>query len=166
MRHLCASAVVVVLVLGVLGAPLSVGQTPAPAPSPGAAGKAPGFGVGSVQRFFSMGAESCAGSNCHGSVAPRNAPRTGIRQTEHAQWLSKDKHARAYEVLLKARSLQMAKNLQMAEPPSKSDRCVVCHTLYVPKELRSASYRVEDGVSCEACHGQAEIGRASCRERV
>ena len=157
MRHLCASAVVVVLVLGMLGPPLSVGQMAATAPPPGAASKtAPSVGVGSPQRFFYMGAESCGASTCHGSATPRNAPRTGIRQTEYAQWQTHDKHAKAYEVLLKERSLVMAKNLRMAEPPSKSNRCVVCHSLYAPKELQSASYKIEDGVSCEACHGQAE----------
>src|SRR5262249_30195727 len=138
MRHLCASAVVVVLVLGMLGPPLSVGQMAA-APSPGAAGKAPIVGAGSTPRFFYMGSESCGASTCHGSATPRNAPRTGIRQTEQAQWLNNDKHAKAYEVLLKERSLLMAKNLKMTEPPSKSDRCVVCHSLYVPREQRSAS---------------------------
>ena len=74
----------------------------------------------------------------------------------YTQWLTTDKHAKAYEVLLKARSMQMAKNLKMTEPPSKSDRCLVCHALEVPKELRSASYKIEDGVGCETCHGQAE----------
>src|SRR5262249_43558248 len=156
MRHLCASAVVVGLVLGMLGPPLSVGQMAATAPPPGAASKAPSVGVGSTQRFFYMGAESCGASTCHGSAAPRNAPRTGIRQTEYTQWQTNDKHAEAYKVLLKERSRVMAQNLRLAEPPSKSNRCVVCHSLYAPKELQSASYKVEDGVSCEACHGQAE----------
>src|SRR5262252_769521 len=156
MRHLCASAVVVVLLLGMLSPPLSVGQMAATAPPPGAASQAPSIGGSMTQRFFFMGAESCAASTCHGSTVPRHAPRTGIRQTEYAQWQTNDKHAKAYEVLLKDRSLVMAKNLRMAEPQSKSNRCMVCHSLYAPKELQSASYKVEDGVSCEACHGQAE----------
>jgi hypothetical protein len=157
MRHLCASAVFVILVLGVFSPPRSVGQTRAPTPSPRPAGKDLGFAGSGAPRFFYIGgADSCSGSTCHGSVTPRNAPRTGIRQTEYGQWLTKDKHARAYEVLLKDRTIQIAKNLKMAEPASKSDRCTVCHTLYVPKELRSPSYKIEDGVSCEACHGPAE----------
>jgi len=97
MRHLCASAVVVVLVVGMLGPPLSVGQMAATAPPPGAARRAaPSAGGGSPQRFFYMGAESCGASTCHGSAAPRNAPRTGIRQTEYVQWQTNDKHAKAY----------------------------------------------------------------------
>ena len=67
MRHLCASAVIIVLVLGVLSVPRSVGQTlarvgqtparmrqtPAPAPSPGDTSKALGVAGSNVQRFFS-----------------------------------------------------------------------------------------------------------------
>lgn len=154
MRHLCASAVVVVLMLGMLQPPESVGQTSVS--SSGASGKPLAVGPGGIPRFFYMGVESCAASTCHGSTAPRNAPRTGIRQTEHGQWLARDKHARAYEVLLKPRSLLMAKNLKMAESPAKSERCLVCHSLDVPQNERSGGFRLEDGVSCEACHGPAE----------
>src|SRR5215475_11087529 len=100
MRHLCAAAVVVVLLLGMLGPPLSVGQMAATAPPRGAASQAPSVGGGMTQRFFSMGAESCGASTCHGSTAPRHAPRTGIRQTEYTQWQANDKHAKAYEAAL------------------------------------------------------------------
>src|SRR5262249_56158375 len=100
MRHLCASAVVVVLLLGMLSPPLSVGQMAATAPPPGAASQAPSVGGGMTQRFFSMGAESCAASTCHGSTTPRHAPRTGIRQTEYTQWQTNDKHPQTHEVLL------------------------------------------------------------------
>jgi hypothetical protein len=44
----------------------------------------------------------------------------------------------------------------MTVSPWQSERCLVCHTAYAPRELRSAAYKLEDGVSCEACHGQAE----------
>src|SRR5262245_49751024 len=110
MRHLCASAVIIVLILGVLSVPLSVGQTlartrqtPAPDPSPGDTSKALGVAGSTVQRFFYIGTESCGASTCHGSATPRTAVRSGIRQNEYTQWLTTDKHAKAYEVLLKAR---------------------------------------------------------------
>src|SRR5262245_17555244 len=98
MRHLGAAAVVIVLVLGMLGAPCCLGQTSALAQSSSATTKATGVGVSSVQRFFYLGVDSCGASTCHGSVTPRNAPRSGIRQTEYTQWLATDKHAKAYEV--------------------------------------------------------------------
>lgn len=154
MRHLCASAVVVVLMLGMLTPPASVGQTAVS--SSGTAGRPPALGGGGIQRFFYMGVESCAASSCHGSVTPRTATRSGIKQTEHPQWVGRDKHAKAYEVLLKPRSTLMAKNLKMTEAPAKSERCLVCHALDVPQSERSATFKIEDGVSCEACHGPSE----------
>jgi hypothetical protein len=80
-----------------------------------------------------------------------------VRQTEYTHWVSVEKHARAYEVLLKDRSIQMAKNLKMAEAPAQNERCLVCHAMYVPKELEGPKYQREDGVSCEACHGAAKV---------
>jgi hypothetical protein len=95
-------------------------------------------------------------SNCHGSVTPRSAPKIDIKQDEHTHWLKKDKHARAYEVLLKERSVHMAQNLALTEKPEKSDKCLTCHALVIPTELQGPFYQVEDGVTCEACHGPAE----------
>src|SRR6266545_2416943 len=147
MRHLCASAVAIVLVLGVLSPPLGVGQTPAP---------------------LYMGVGSCSAPQCHGSVSPLTTSQLGVRQNEYTHWISEEKHARAYEVLLKDRSIQMARNLKMTERPDQSERCLVCHAMYVPKhmlpqgvqsmkELEGPKYQREDGVSCEACHGAAKI---------
>ena len=124
MRHLGASAVVVILVLGVLSPPLGMGQTPAPMQTPGSARSgAPLY----------MGVGSCSAPQCHGSVRPLTISKTGVRQTEYTHWVSVEKHARAYEVLLKDRSIQMAKNLKMAEAPAQNERCLVCHAMYVPK---------------------------------
>ncbi len=147
MRHLCASAVIIVLVLGVLSPPPSVGQTPAP---------------------LYMGVGSCSAPQCHGSVSALTTSQLGVRQNEYTHWISEEKHARAYEVLLRDRSIQMAKNLKLTEPPDQSERCLVCHAMYVPKnmlprgvqsmkELEGPKYQREDGVSCEACHGAAKI---------
>jgi hypothetical protein len=108
------------------------------------------------QRYIYTGTGSCAASNCHGSVTPRNAPKIDIQQDEHTHWLKKDKHARAYEVLLKERSVIMAQNLALPEKPDKSPQCLTCHALAIPTELQGPFYQVEDGVTCEACHGPAE----------
>ena len=142
MRHLCASAAVVILILGVLSPPLSLGQTPGTTRS-----GAPLY----------MGVGSCAAVQCHGSLRELTTSKAGVRQTEHPHWLFKEKHAKAYEVLLKDRSLVMAKNLNMAEPPAQSERCLVCHAMYAPREARGPKFQLEDGVSCEACHGPAGV---------
>ena len=68
MRHLCASAVVIILVLGVLSPPLSVGQTPGSASS-------------GAQLY--MGVGSCSAPQCHGSVSPLTTSKLGVRQNEY-----------------------------------------------------------------------------------
>ena len=116
----------------------------------------PGPTTGSAQRFIYTGVGSCTASNCHGSVTPRNTPKIDIRQTEYTHWLTKDKHAKTYEVLRKDRSVRIAQNLQLPEKPDKSAKCLTCHTLSIPPELQGKYYQVEDGVSCETCHGPAQ----------
>ncbi|MBM3224882.1 MAG: hypothetical protein FJZ47_13915 [Candidatus Tectomicrobia bacterium] len=148
MRHLCASAVVVVLILGVLSPSLSVGQSSAPGQATSSAGS-------STPQY--MGVGSCSAPQCHGSVRPLTTSKAGVRQNEYTHWVSVEKHARAYEVLLKERSVIMAKNLKLPEPAEQSDRCLVCHAMHVPKELQGQKYQREDGVSCEACHGPAQV---------
>ena len=142
MRHLCASAVVVVLMLGVLSPSRSLGQAP---------------GSTSSGAPLYMGVGTCAAVQCHGSLRELTTSKAGVRQTEHPHWLFREKHARAYEVLLKDRSLVMAKHLKMAEPPAQSARCLVCHATYAPQESRGPKFQLEDGVGCEACHGPASV---------
>lgn len=142
MRHVGASAIVVVLMLGVLHPARSLAQTT------GAVG-------GGGQQY--MGVGSCSAPQCHGSVSPLTTSKQGVRQTEHVHWLTQEKHSKAYEVLLKERSVQMAKNLKLKEAPEKSERCLVCHTTYATKDQQGPKYQLEDGVGCEACHGAAKV---------
>jgi Cytochrome c554 and c-prime len=100
------------------------------------------------------GPGGCAASNCHGSVKPRNVPGIRIGQNEFSIWASQDKHARAYSVLSNPVSMRMGKILKI-EQPNKSEKCLVCHALYVPAELRATTFELDDGVSCENCHGPA-----------
>ena len=111
-----------------------------PSPQPGAVGKFNGPGA-------------CAASSCHGGVQPKNITR--IWQNEFSIWAAQDKHARAYSVLSNPVSLRMGKILQLEQPPNKTEKCLVCHSLYVPAELRAATFQPDDGVSCENCHGPA-----------
>ena len=110
MRHLCASAVIVLI--------LGVGQMPASA-QPASSGAQAYMGVG-----------SCSAPQCHGSVSPLTTSKAGVRQNEYTHWVSLEKHSKAYEVLLRERSLVMAKNLKMAEAPAQSEKCLVCHAMY------------------------------------
>lgn len=114
--------------------------TTAQPPSAGVAGKYNGPG-------------GCAASNCHGSVQPKTVTR--IAQNEYSIWVVQDKHARAYNVLSNPVSTRIGKILNLDAPPNKSEKCLTCHALSVPPELRATTFSLEDGVSCENCHGPA-----------
>ena len=100
-----------------------------------------------------MGTGSCSSSNCHGNVAPVNAGH--ILQNEYVTWQKHDKHANAYKVLGNEQSQIIAKHLGIGSPQNEA-QCLKCHSTYVPAaKNRGDKYQVEDGVTCEACHGAA-----------
>jgi hypothetical protein len=99
-----------------------------------------------------MGVASCAGSTCHGAV--QGWPNSPILQNEFITWQRKDKHAKAYQVLLNERSKRMAENLGLKSAHT-ADLCLDCHADNVPKERRHRTFQMSDGVGCEACHGGA-----------
>jgi hypothetical protein len=112
-----------------------------PTQAPGEAGKYSGPG-------------SCASSNCHGGVQPKSLVR--IAQNEYSIWAAQDKHARAYTVLSNPVSLRIGKILGLEQAPNKSDKCIACHALNVRPEQRAQTFQsIDDGVSCESCHGPA-----------
>ena len=92
-----------------------------------------------------MGAKSCKG--CH------NLPKTG---KQFDKWLASE-HAQAYQSLASEQSKTIAKEMKI-EDPQKSEKCLACHvTGYgVADSLLGAKYSMEDGVTCEACHGAGE----------
>ncbi len=103
-----------------------------------------------------MGAGSCASSNCHGASEPRSIKGININENEYSIWFSRDSHRKAFDVLLEPKSLNIAKNLGLTDPPDESEKCLVCHTTYVPAALWGKDFDFSDGVSCESCHGAAE----------
>lgn len=102
-----------------------------------------------------VGARSCAGSSCHGATQSwQRWQDSDVQQNEYVTWQRHDKHAMAYEVLLNERSQKMAENLGL-ESAHTADLCLDCHADNVPPAQRGATWRHNDGVSCEACHGGA-----------
>jgi hypothetical protein len=99
-----------------------------------------------------MGVFSCGGSTCHGSVQPW--PNSNVLQNEFVTWQRQDKHAKAYQVLLNARSKRIAKNLGLKDAHT-AKMCLDCHADNVPKNRRHRTFQISDGVTCEACHGGA-----------
>ena len=104
-----------------------------------------------------MGTAPCSVDDCHGSVVPKEpAEDIRIHRNEYYTWLKRDKHARAYEVLLKERSLRIAQNLKLLTGPEQSERCLSCHAIQAPSHRRGKYFKVTEGVSCEACHGASQ----------
>jgi cytochrome c554/c'-like protein len=100
------------------------------------------------------GPGSCAASNCHGSVQPKNVVR--IPQNEYSIWAGQDKHAHAYAVLSNPTSIRMGEILGLGTAPNKAEKCLACHALNAKPENRAETFQtIEDGVSCESCHGPA-----------
>jgi hypothetical protein len=104
-----------------------------------------------VQSGF-VGAGGCSANTCHGSVFPKAGD--GIQQNEYYVWSTKDKHAKAYNVLLEPRSQNIARNLGLDRPES-ANLCLDCHTSNAPADQRSTTFQLSDGVGCESCHGPA-----------
>jgi hypothetical protein len=102
-----------------------------------------------------VGVVNCANSLCHGSVS--SWKDSNILQNEYVTWSRVDKHAtRAFQVLLNERSQRIARNLGLKEPAHRAKLCLDCHAHNPPPQARGERFKVEDGVSCEACHGPAE----------
>jgi hypothetical protein len=99
-----------------------------------------------------LGANYCA--QCHEEKGKRSDEY--VLLTEYATWKTKDKHAQAYQKLTEPRAKQMGMLLNIKDV-TKEDRCLNCHAANVPKELRveegEQAFKIEDGVSCDACHG-------------
>lgn len=77
---------------------------------------------------------------------------SNVLQTEYVTWSRVDKHARAFLVLSNPLSQRIARNLGIGDP-TKAKLCLDCHAHNIPVNLQGERFKLEDGVSCEACHG-------------
>lgn len=100
-----------------------------------------------------LGAQTCAGSTCHGSVQPW--PNSSVLQNEAVTWSQHDAHAGSYKTLAGDRAKRIADNLGIGDP-QQEPHCLNCHADNVPQARRSKNFQISDGVGCEACHGGAE----------
>ncbi len=76
-----------------------------------------------------------------------------ILQTEYGTWIAQDRHAHATEVLSNPVSVRIGRILGIG-PPNSAPKCLTCHSLDVPEARRARTF-MNEGVSCEACHGPA-----------
>lgn len=152
---------IAIVLYGGMLAPLAA-QPPQPAPPP-TAGAAPGQqaapGVDPsllAPREYRpgqyLGPGSCASSNCHGNAQPANVH--DVLQNEYTTWLYEDAHQKAYHLLLNDESARIARHLGI-EKAASSTVCLECHATTAPKRAQANPLEVEDGISCETCHGPA-----------
>src|SRR5256885_13036133 len=102
-----------------------------------------------------VGAGSCSATACHGSIQARQ--QTKVLQNEYSTWVLQDKPAKAWSVLNNTVSQRIAKilgpaSLGAADAPH-APKCLVCHALYPRNEEKAREFDINDGVSCESCHG-------------
>jgi hypothetical protein len=90
------------------------------------------------------GVKQCAA--CH---------KSGKGGTSYAVW-EKSAHAKAYTTLLGEESKKIAKEKGLTTAPHESEACLKCHVTGggTAKNL-DASFKKEEGVTCEVCHGAA-----------
>ncbi|MEQ1887646.1 MAG: multiheme c-type cytochrome [Alphaproteobacteria bacterium] len=100
-----------------------------------------------------LGVASCAGSTCHGATTA--TPDTNVQLNEYVTWVRRDKHAKAYEILLSNESQRIARNLGIGDAHT-AKMCLDCHADNPPANLRSPSFQISEGVGCEGCHGGAQ----------
>ena len=65
------------------------------------------------------------------------------------------KHSTAYTTLLSEQSKEIAKKQGIEGPPEKEAKCLECHVTGFGEDPVKfmKSHKIEDGITCEACHG-------------
>jgi hypothetical protein len=109
-----------------------------------AAGSLLAAGAGAQEKVHKyIGADKC--KMCHMAEAKGN---------QYGAWL-KSTHAKAFETLAGEKALAIAKQKGLAKAPQETDACLKCHVTGFgkPAEAFEATFKKEQGVSCESCHG-------------
>ena len=104
------------------------------------------------REYSYLGVGSCSSSNCHGASKPSS--KLPILGNEFFTWYKEDKHSQAYKILLNQDAKRIASNLGLGSP-EQEPACLTCHATFAKEELRGPKFNLEDGVSCESCHGAA-----------
>lgn len=73
---------------------------------------------------------------------------------QYGLWMER-KHSKAYESLATDAALEDAKKRGITCPPQEAPECLKCHATahLVMDDLENQSITLEEGVTCEACHG-------------
>ena len=118
-----------------------------------AGGNLPGFNDEFAKLGFKFeGAQSCANAQCHGADEPKEG-KGATTLAEFTQWSGGDLHAKAYEQLNGEEGQKIAAAMKIEATDA---RCVACHAMPAPEKLQGKDFNLEEGVSCDACHGPSE----------
>ena len=106
-----------------------------------------------------VGETRCGAPTCHGAGLPANeAAKRDWHPWKSArtQWntSSIDHHSRAFRTLTTDAGHSIA--TYMGIDATKSDKCLVCHAPAAPT-IQGSAHRQDEGVTCEHCHGPAEL---------
>ena len=95
----------------------------------------------------------CNTKDCHGSEAPKGSPALN----EYTVWKGSDPHSKAFTTLYKAPSKAIGTAMNIPKV-FESPKCLTCHSKIVEaaQVVEGAKWSVQNGVSCEVCHGPAE----------
>ncbi len=116
----------------------------------------------SIEAHKHMGVATCSNSVCHGASQPFRD--SDVMQNEFAIWQEFDPHAKAYQILERPESKQIAQKLGLGDP-TQAKVCLDCHADNEPADHRGERFQISDGVGCEACHGGSELWLNSHADR-
>ena len=93
-----------------------------------------------------IGADKC--KMCHMSKAKGDA---------YGIWKASG-HAKAFVTLATPEAKEIGKKMGI-EDPQKSPKCLKCHVTAAsaPASAKAATYKQEDGIGCETCHGPGSL---------
>jgi hypothetical protein len=99
-------------------------------------------------KYHYVGIEKCA-SVCH------NNEEMGFQYNI----MKNGPHSQAFKILTSKRALHYAKNANVKVDPQESTVCLKCHVTGggLDSSFFAATYKKDDGVTCEACHKGAYI---------
>ena len=102
-------------------------------------------------KYHFVGMEKCA-SECH------NNEKMGFQYNI----MKNGPHSNAFNILNSGKAIGYAKKTGIEENPQESQICLKCHVTGggLDSSFFAATYRKEEGVTCEACHKGAFISKA------